>query len=123
MISNKFELNYLTSMKLFLFLILCVPVIASSQRITYSEPENPDTRALDFEVIGKVGGNFLVYKFVRNRYAVSVYDNDMKLRDRVDLDFLPDRTINVDFVAYPDFAYIIYQYQKRSILHCMAEKI
>lgn len=91
-----------------------------AQQITYSEPESQDLRTLNFDIIGKVSGNFLVYKNIRNDYAISVYDNDMKLKDRVDLDFMPDRTINADFVAYPDFAYIVYQFQKRNILHCMA---
>src|SRR5450432_312599 len=93
---------------------------AFSQQITYSQPESEDVRTLDFDIIGKIGGNFLVYKNLRNKYAIGVYDNSMKLRDKVDLDFMPDKTINVDFVAYPDFAYIIYQFQKRNILHCMA---
>ena len=108
------------SLILFLF---SFPLVVCSQRITYTEPESQDVKTLDFEIVGKVGGNFFVYKNIRNRYAVSVYDNDMKLKDRVDLDFMPEKAINVDFVAYPDFFYIIYQYQKRSILHCMAEKI
>ena len=47
----------------------------------------------------------------------------MKLKDKVDLDFMPDKTMNVDFIAYPDFAYIIYQFQKRNVLHCMAAAI
>ncbi len=94
-----------------------------AQRISYSKPEKDDTRSLIFEIIGKVGGNFLVYKNVRTNNAISVYDNDMELKDRVDLDFIPDRTFNVDFVAYPDFSYIIYQYQRRSIVYCMAAKI
>ena len=96
---------------------------AISQQITYSQPDADDTRTLDFDIIGKVGGNFLVYKNIRNKYAISIYDNRMKSSDRVDLDFMPDKTINVDFVAYPDFAYIIYQFQKRSTLHCMAAAI
>ncbi len=96
---------------------------AFSQQITYTKPEYEDMRNVDFEIIGKVSGNFLVYKNIRSQYAVSVYDNEMKLKDRVDLDFMPDKIMNVDFVAYPDFAYIIYQFQKRNILHCMAAKI
>jgi hypothetical protein len=54
---------------------------------------------------------------------VSIYDNEMGLKDKVDLDFMPDKTLNADFVVYPDFAYVIYQYQKRNTLHCMAAKI
>ncbi len=95
----------------------------SGQQITYTLPESEDIRTLDFEIIGKVSNNFLVYKNIRNRFAVSVYDNSMKLKERVDLDFMPDKTLNVDFVAYPDFAYLIYQFQKRGILYCMAAKI
>lgn len=103
-------------------LLVMLPVIGLCQRISYSEPETEDARTLDFEIIGKVGGNFLVYKNIRNRYAVSVYDNDMALKERVQLD-IPDKTLNADFIAYPDFVYIIYQYQKKSVLHCMALKI
>lgn len=94
-----------------------------SQRITYSQPEREDTRSLNFEVIGKVSGNYLVYKNIRTNNDVSVYDNEMKLKERIRLDFIPDRTFNVDFIAYPDFSYVIYQFQKRSIVYCMAAKI
>ena len=112
-------------MKNFVLFFLLVFFLKNSfaQTITYTEPESEDARNLDFEIIGKVGGNLLVYKNIRNRFAVSVYDNDMKLKQRADLDFIPDKTLNVDFVAYPDFAYLIYQYQKKNILYCMAAKI
>jgi hypothetical protein len=107
-----------------LFLFFCSFSYHSfSQEITYSQPEPEDVRYMNFDVIGKVGGNFLVYKNVRNRFGIGVYDNNMKLKDKINLDFLPERTINVDFVAYPDFAYIIYQFQKKNVLHCMAASI
>lgn len=108
----------------FSFLImLFIPLFSISQRISYSTPESDDGKALDFEIIGKVSGNFLVYKNLRNRYAVSVYDNDMSLKERVSLDFMPDKILNAEFIAYPDFSYIIYQHQKRNIVYCMAAKI
>ena len=108
----------------FSFLImLFIPLFSISQRISYSTPESDDGKALDFEIIGKVSGNFLVYKNVRNRYAVSVYDNDMSLKERVSLDFMPDKILNAAFIAYPDFSYIIYQHQKRNIVYCMVAKI
>jgi hypothetical protein len=109
---------------LFIFLstiFLSLPVF--SQQITYSQPESNDIRSLNFDIIGKINSNFLVYKSLRNSNAISVYDNSMRLKDRVDLSFMPDKTLNVDFVAYPNFAWLIYQYQKRNILHCMAVKI
>ena len=116
-----FQSSYMKSQ--ILTLIIFLPLFAISQRITYSAPESEDSRALDFEVIGKVGGNFQVYKNIRNKYAISVYDNDMKLKERVNLPFMPDRAINVDFISYADYSWIIYQFQKRSVLHCMAVKL
>lgn len=105
------------------FICLLLPFVGICQRISYSTPENDDARSVDFEIIGKVSGNFLVYKNTRNRHAVSVYDNDMKLKEKVNLDFMPDKTLNAEIVSYPDFFYLIYQYQKRNVLNCMAVKL
>lgn len=97
----------------------------SAQKIVYSEPDKDDTRRLNFEIAGKIGGNFLIYKNVRNTSWIAVLDNDMKQIARVEQDYVPDndRMINVDFFPYNDFCYMIYQYQKRSIIYCMAVKI
>ncbi|HEX8331733.1 MAG TPA: hypothetical protein VF622_03880, partial [Segetibacter sp.] len=97
--------------------------LALSQKVIYSEPDRSDLRQTNFEIIGKVGGNYLVYKNNRDVHEVSVYNNDMKQKDRVALDFLPDRIINADFLAYPDFSYMIYQFQKKNIVYCMAAKL
>ena len=98
---------------------------AKSQKIVYSEPEKDDTRRLNFEIVGKLNGNFLVYKSIRNKNWISILDNDMKQISSVPQDYLPDndRVINVDFFPYPDFCYMIYQYRKRNIIHCVAARI
>lgn len=110
-------------LKWILLIAFISPLLTFSQRITYSETEREDTKAVNFEVIGKISGNFLVYKNIRFKHAISVYDNDMGLIERVDLDFIPDKTFNIDFIAFPDFSYLIYQFQKRSIVHCMLAKV
>ena len=43
--------------------------------------------------------------------------------DKTNLLFMDEKTLNADFIAYPDFAWIIYQYQRRNIVHCMAVKV
>ena len=108
-----------------LILLLLAGFSASSQRIIYSEPEKDDTRRLDFEIIGKINGNFLIYKNIRNRNWIAILDNDMKQINKVDQDYLPDNdnVLNVDFFPYNDFFYMIYQYRKRNIIHCVAAKI
>lgn len=95
-----------------------------AQRIIYSEPDREEGRRVDFEIIGKISGNFLVYKSIRNESFICVYDNEMKQIQKVKHDYMPDqRLINVDFFPYNDFTYMIYQYQRRGIIHCMGVKI
>lgn len=104
--------------------LLLAFLTGSAQRIAYSEPDHDDPRTLNFEIVGKLGGNVLVYKSYRDQHFMSVYDGDMKLLEKVKLDFVNNnRILNTDFLQYPDFVYMIYQYQRRSIMYCMAVKL
>lgn len=102
---------------------ILISLIVNAQKITYSEPDRDDIRSVDFDIVGKLGGNYLIYKHIRSSYQICVYDNEMKLTDKVKMDFLPDRLINSDIISYHDYFYFIYQYQKRNIVNCMAAKI
>jgi hypothetical protein len=110
-----------------LVLLFGLPSFFSSltaQRILISEPDKDDSRRIDFEIIGRMGNNYLIYKKIRNENYICLYDNEMKLLQKVKHEYLPDeRMINVDFFPYPDFIYMIYQYQKRNIIHCAAVKL
>ncbi|MFN2437975.1 MAG: hypothetical protein ABR503_02170 [Chitinophagaceae bacterium] len=95
-----------------------------AQKIVYSEPDKDETRRMDFEVIGKVGGNFMIYKNIRGKNFISLYDNDMQQIAKAEHGYLPDdRLINVDFFPYTDHAYMIYQYQRRNVVYCNAVKL
>lgn len=109
----------------FLWAMLATCASASAQNIVYSDPDREDPRTLNFEVVGKIGGKFLIYKNARDDHFFSVYDADMKLSAKVKADFLPSRTriLGTDFLAYSDFTYFIYQYQQRNIYYVMAAKI
>lgn len=115
-------------MRLVCLIISCMlsamlPGSLTAQSIHYSEPEREDSRRTNFEIIGKVEGNYLIFKGNRNDNAISVYDNQMKLKQRVPMEFMPDRWINADFVAYQDFFYVIYQHQRKSVVHCTMAKV
>ncbi len=97
---------------------------ATAQKIVYSEVDDDDSRRMRFEVIGKVSGNFLVYKNTKNRNYISIFNNGMEQVDKVEQEYLPDNDlINIDFFAYNDFAYLIYQYQKKRVVYCDAVKV
>jgi hypothetical protein len=109
---------------LFVAVFLSFSSIVSAQRIVYSEYEKDDSRRMNFEILGKVSGNFLVYKGLRNKNQISVFNNDMEQISKEELDFIPDdRLINIDFFPYNDFSYIVYQYQKKNIVYCNAVKV
>jgi hypothetical protein len=102
-------------------MLFCYSVFA--QKIIYTEPDRDDTRDMKYEVIGKIGGKFLIYKASQSTHYINVFDAEMKLIGKQKLDYLTERVFNVDFVKYPEFAYLFYQYQKRNIIYCMAAKI
>ncbi len=103
--------------------IIALPLWVLSQRIHYSDPGKDDYRQVNFEIIGKVTNNIVVYKNFRSKNDLSIFDNEMKLKDKINLDFLPDKLINVDFIPYPNFFYMVYQYQKRNIVYCNVVKM
>jgi len=106
-------------------LISVLSISATAQKIIYSEPDREDSRRLNFEIIGKIQGNFFIYKNVRNDNWITILDNDMQQIAKVEQAYIPndDRLINVDFFPYSDFVYLIYQYQRKNTVYCMAAKI
>lgn len=94
-----------------------------SQDITYSEVNRDDTKDIPFEILGKVGVNFIVYKNVRWKHVLQVFNKDMHTISNTRMSYIPEKTFNVDFVIYPDFFYMIYQYEKGNIIYCKAVKI
>jgi hypothetical protein len=110
---------------LLVILLMGMGWTVQAQKIVYSQQEKDDTRRLNFEIAGKIGGNFLIYKNIRNTSYITVLDNDMQQIARVEQEYVPDndRMINVDFFAYTDFCYMIYQYQKKNIIYCALAKI
>ena len=67
----NFKILLLQIVSAFTFLTL------SAQKISYSEPERDDNKRTNFEILGKIGSNYLVYKNNRNEHALSVYAGDM----------------------------------------------
>ena len=109
-----------------LFIIIFIGLLhlnTSAQQVAYSAIEREDIKDMNFEIIGKVGGNVNIYKNVRNKHDLCIYDTEMQLKSRISLEFLPDRIQKADFIAYSDFSYMIYQYQKKGVVHCSIVKI
>jgi hypothetical protein len=89
----------------------------------YSEIEKEDNRQMNFEILGKIGGNISIYKNYRNQNQIAVYDNSMALLTKTNLSFLPEKLISTDFVVYADNFWMFYQFQKKNVVYYNAVKI
>jgi hypothetical protein len=114
-------------MKLRIAFLLCAAFALSvegfSQKITYSELQKQDVKNINFEILGKIGDNYVIYKNVRWKHMIQVLNKDMVTIKNDRLDFIPERTFNIDFVTYPDHFYMIYQYEKSNVIYCKAVKL
>lgn len=96
----------------------------SAQSISFSPMHNNESvRDVNFEILGKVGPNYLIYKNLGWRSILQVLDGKMKEISNDRLKFMPDKVLNVDFVTYPDHFYMIYQYSRNNVLYCDIAKM
>ena len=96
---------------------------AISQQISFSEIRNEENKDMSFEVLGKIGANYVVYKNIRWKHVLTFYDKDMRIVKNHRIDFVPDRTYNIDIVATAMDFLMVYQYQKNNIVYCRAVKL
>ena len=108
---------------IFVILFISLPGKLSAQEITYSEFNNEDNRDINFEILGKMNDHYIIYKNSRGKHNLAFYDNDLRITKTMRLSFIPDKTFNIDFITYPDYFFMIYQYQKNSVVHCMGIKM
>jgi len=111
------------SLAIFVFSLFMLCFGATAQKVTYSEPDPDDARTLNFEIVGRMNGNILIYKNYRDLHYMAIYDAEMRMTEKNRLDFLPEKLINVEFIQYPDCIYFFYQYQKKSIYYSMVAKL
>jgi hypothetical protein len=94
-----------------------------AQKISYSEPSKDFVRNTNFEILGRIGSNIVVYTNVRSNHDLIVFDNEMKELSRTKIDNMPDRLLSSEFLNLRDSAYMFYQYQQRNIVYCNYIKI
>ena len=114
---NKLFICSVVSLFLFLY---CE---CTAQKITYGVKRNESARETNFEILGKVGPNYIVFKNIAWRNIIQVFDKDMKELSNERLKYVPEKIFNVDFVTYPNNFLMIYQYKSDGIVYCDAVKL
>ena len=117
-------MNFMRQFFFVLFLLsFIVPQKLAAQDMVFSDFNAEDHKDINFEILGKMNDTYVVYKNIRWKHMIAVYDNNMQMKKSSRLKFVPDKTFNIDFITYPDYFYIIYQYQKNGIIYCMGAKL
>lgn len=80
-----------------------------AQEILYSPYESFDLRTGDFSVVGRVGGRIYTYQASSDGFFLHAYDDSMRKKATVVLDFFPRRVGNVRIIAYPSKLIALYQ--------------
>lgn len=105
------------------FLLLLLPFFTEAQKVTFSPVQNDEDVNMNFDILGKVDSNYLIYKNMRRRQMLTLYDRNMKVVSTDRMRFLPEKTISVDFIMYPKFFYAVYQFEKSNVVYCYAVKL
>jgi hypothetical protein len=109
---------------LFFIVLFCsFFTLVKGQNITFSEIEKNNSKNSSLEVIGKIAGNILVYKNIFSKHKLTVFNNDMTTKELVDLDYISDRTTNIDFIPSQNSFLMLWQFQKKNIIYCNAVKL
>ena len=89
-------------------ILLVLSFTAKSQQIIYSDPEKIYLSSAT-EVIGKVAENIFVCNRIKNKYELQIFDNDLKVKHKVDLNFIPAYTYRLNFINYVDRCLVVFQ--------------
>jgi hypothetical protein len=115
--------NVYKKMNLLGFVFIFFVYHSSAQNVLFSEVQKKDNRNIKFEILGKIDGHYLVYKNISRTHFLATYDLQMQLIETNSLDFLPENIFDIDFIRYPGYFIVLFQYQKNKTVYCNAAKV
>lgn len=92
---------------------LCV-----AQKITFSPPTSHDNSSIHFEVIGKQGQGYWIYKNKQRSHFLCRYNKKMELTEEKELYMLPEKTIDIDLYATKNGVMLVCQYKQQQQIFC-----
>lgn len=106
----------------FLLLTILLNLSSAGQQLHFSSPVREEDENINFEILGRADSVYVVYKKVRWKHIITCYDREMRAVAGRRLDFLPEKTFQVDPVLLNGFVFLVYQYQKGSTVYCLGIK-
>ncbi|NCW11634.1 MAG: hypothetical protein EBV82_00480 [Chitinophagia bacterium] len=107
------------------FLMLCLLGNASlkAQSYTVSSIEKTDKEGMQYEILGKVGDRYWVFKNNDGISTIAQYNAQMLMVKQNDLSFLPKQLNGLEFVTFSDKVFVVYQFQVNTTLYAAAAQL
>lgn len=105
------------------FSIIFFSMASSAQRMVYALPEKNDNSSMQFEILGKSGNGYCIYKNISKQHLLCQYNRSLELQSSHALEFIPEKIIDLDFIPIKDGYALLYQFQTNKTVHCVAVKI
>ncbi len=104
---------------IFSLCILLISFVQSSWAQSYvvSGIEKTDKEGMQYEVLGKMGKNYWVYKKNGAVSTIAQYNDQMQLVKQNDLTFLPSQVQQIEFVKRADQLFAFYQFQNNKTVY------
>src|SRR5690606_2727233 len=98
-----------------IFLFFLLPQL-QAQKLFVSNAQKLNLQSNSIEVLGKVGERMYTYRASKDGYYLDAFNDSMKLKATITLDFLPEKLVDIGFVPAEDGIKVVYQQSYNSQL-------
>ena len=113
-LSIKLNLMKKYFLSLTVFLLLAMQ-FCLAQSYVVAGIEKTDKEDMQYEVLGKVGNHYWIYKNIGGVATIVQYNDQMQIVKQNDLSFVKTTNLTgIEFVTYPDKVFVFYQFQNHS---------
>jgi hypothetical protein len=95
----------------------------TAQSYVLSGIEKTDKGQMQYEVLGKVGSRYWIYKNNEGISTIAQYNDQMQLVQQNDLVFLPKKLNALEFVTKSNKVFAFYQFQSATTLYAMVAEL
>ena len=95
----------------------------AAQSYVMSGIEKTDKDQMQYEVLGKVGGRYWIFKNNEGIATIAQYNDQMQLVQQNDLVFLPKKLNALEFITKSNRVFAFYQFQEATTVYAMVAEL
>ena len=99
------------------FVLIALVQLGWSQSYVVSGIEKTDKEGMQYEVLGKLGNHYWIYKKNGTISTIAQYNEQMQLVKQNDLTFLPAQVQQIEFIKRDQQLFAFYQFQNNKIVY------